>query len=242
MSVFTVSSGWNMASVFSSVQQVITGTTLFRQDDHTQSVVFIVSGWVGTVRLEQDGKERITALYQPGSLLGLAELFAGQSETAIALSSCQHRLITARVFFNLIESDTRFAGHIFRTLSRQNYALKICSAQWGSVLPRQRSEQLIWQLLQAQNRDAARPNVMQGECKLLVPMQNLNLAQMLSVSRESFSRTLGEMEKDGVLHRRKGRLIFLNPERLWRSPEIESLVESNRGQISQFTLADPIYA
>ena len=203
MSVSTVSSGWNMVSVFSAVQQGVTGTTLFRQDEHTQSIALIVSGWVGTVHLEQDGKERITALYQPGSLLGLAELFAGHSETAIALSSCQLRWISARVFLKLIETDTRFAGHIFRALSRQNYALKICSAQSGSVLLRQRSKQLIWQLLRAQNRDAATPNVMQGECKLLVPLQNLHLARMLGVSRESFSRTLGEMEGEGVLHRRK---------------------------------------
>ncbi len=37
-------------------------------------------------------------------------------------------------------------------------------------------------------------------------------------------------------------MIFPDPERLWRAPEIESLVESDRGQNGQFTLTDPIYA
>ncbi len=50
------------------------------------------------------------------------------------------------------------------------------------------------------------------------------------------------MEAEGVLQRRKGWMIFPEPERLWRAPEIESLVESNRGQNDQLTLVDPIYA
>jgi DNA-binding FadR family transcriptional regulator len=86
------------------------------------------------------------------------------------------------------------------------------------------------------------PNGMRGECKLLAPAHNKCLAQMLGVSRESFSRTLGEMEKEGILSRRNGWRIFLDPERLWHAPEIESLVESNRGPIGHFTLTDPIYA
>jgi hypothetical protein len=101
---------------------------------------------------------------------------------------------------------------------------------------------LIWQLLRAQSRDCATPNDLRGECKLLAPVQNRDLARILGVTAECFSRTLGRMEAEGILQRRKGRMIFPEPERLWRAPEIESLVESNRGQNSKFTLTDPIYA
>ena len=86
------------------------------------------------------------------------------------------------------------------------------------------------------------PNGMRGECKLLAPAHNKCLAQMLGASRESFSRTLGEMEKEGILRRHNGWRIFLDPEGLWRAPEIENLGGSNRGPNGQLTLTDPIYA
>jgi Crp-like helix-turn-helix domain len=101
---------------------------------------------------------------------------------------------------------------------------------------------LIWQLLRAQSRDGATPNGGRAECKLLAPVQNRDLARLLGASAESFSRMLKMMETEGVLQRRKGRMIFPDPERLWRAPEIESLVESNSGQNDQLTWADPIYA
>ncbi|MCI0524179.1 MAG: Crp/Fnr family transcriptional regulator [Acidobacteria bacterium] len=163
-------------------------------------------------------------------------------EAAITLSSCRLYSITAPAFLDLMRTDQETAKQILLSLSRRNCARDICSAQSSSVLLDLRFQQLIWQLLQAQNRESAMPNGMQRERKLLVPVQNQNLAQMLGVSPEHFSRMLGKMEKEDVLRRCKGPLIFPDPERLWRAPEIENLVKSNRGQNGQFTLADPIYA
>jgi CRP-like cAMP-binding protein len=239
-----VSSERDMAPVFSEVQPITAGTTLFRQNDHPQSVAFVVDGWVTTVRLERDGRERGVAFYRQGSLLGLAELLGGQRylETAITLSLSRLRWISAEAFSNLIEVDRGFSLQIFRALSRQSYARGICLAQSGVLSLRPRLEQLIWQLLRAQSRGGATPNDRRGESKLLAPTQNRDLARMLGVTAECFSRTLGRMENEGVLQRRKGRMIFPDPERLWRAPEIESLVESNYMQNDLLALADPIYA
>jgi CRP-like cAMP-binding protein len=233
-----------MASTFSEGQPITAGTILFQQDDHPQSLAFVADGWVTTVRLERDGRERGVALYRQGSLLGLAELLAGQRylDTAITLSLSRLRWVSAEAFSDLIETDRGFSRQVFHALSRQNYARGICLAQRGRLSLRPRMEQLIWQLLRAQSRDRVTPNDVQGKCKLLAPAQNRDWAQLLGVTAESFSRTLKMMETEGVLQRRKGRMIFPDPERLWRAPEIESLVESNRGQNNQFTLADPIYA
>jgi CRP/FNR family transcriptional regulator, cyclic AMP receptor protein len=240
----TTSSGRNVVSVFSVARQISAGRILFRQNDRPQSVAYIVSGWVKTFRLQQDGSERGVALYTQGSLLGLSGLFARQkySETATALSLSRLRWITAPEFHDLIKTDQRFSLQINRAISRQNYACEICLSQRGGLSLRLRLEQLIWQLLQAQSRDGATPNGGRGECKLLAPVENRDLAQMLGVTDACFSRTLKIMETEGVLQRRKGRMIFPDPERLWRAPEIESLVESNCQENDPLTLADPIYA
>jgi CRP-like cAMP-binding protein len=233
-----------MASKLSECRPTAAGRILFQQNDHPQSVAFVVSGWIKTVRLERDGGRRGVALYTQGSLLGLAELIAGQKypDTTITLSPSSLLWITNGEFFDFIRTDLRFVWQINQALSRQNYACGICLAQSGILPLRQRLEQLIWQLLQAQSRDGATPNGSRTECKLFAPVQNRDLARMLGVTAESFSRTLKMMETEGVLKRRKGRMIFPDPERLWRAPEIERLVESNCGQNNQFTLTDPIYA
>jgi CRP/FNR family transcriptional regulator len=233
-----------MAPKLSECRPTAAGKILFRQNDDPQSVAFVVSGWIKTVRLERDGEGRGIALYTKGSLLGLAELLAGQKypETAITLSPSNLCWITNRKFFDFIRTDQRFFRQVNQTLSRQNYACEICLAQSGSLPLRTRLEQLIWQLLRAQSRDGATPNGGRAECKLLAPVQNRDLALMLGVTAACFSRTLKMMETEGALQRRKGRMIFTDPERLWRAPEIESLVESNGWQNDRFALTDPIYA
>jgi len=239
-----VSSGWEVAPGFSKGQPTAAGSILFRQNDHPQSVAFVVTGWIKTVRLERDGEGRGVALYTQGSLLGLAELLTGQkyTDTTITLSPSNLCWITNREFFDLIRTDARFFWQVNQALSRQNYACEICLAQRGGLPLRPRLEQLIWQLLRAQSRDSMSPNSGRRECKLLAPIQNRDLARMLGVTAECFSRTLKMMETEGVLRRQKGWMIFPDPDRLWRAPEIESLVESNCGQNDRFTLTDPIYA
>lgn len=237
-------SGWGMAQGFSAVQSINVGTTLFRQDSQPQSVAFIETGWVKLVRLEQNGWEKITALHPPGSLLGVAELIAERNhpETAIALSSCRLHSITAPAFLDLVRTDLRLSGQIMRALSRQSYIRDICSAQWGSVSPQLRFQQLSWQLLRAQSRDGETGNGQREGIRLLAPVKHQEQAQMLDVSREHFSRMLGRLERENILRRIKGWLMFPNPRWLWRAPEIECVIESDQRHPSQFTRADPVYA
>jgi CRP-like cAMP-binding protein len=244
MLLSAASSEWDLASEFSAVQSISAGTILFRKGDPSQSALLVVSGWVGSVRLEQDGRERCVALYPQGSLLGLVELFAEQkySETAVTLSLSRLRWITASAFRDRIETDPRFAKQVTRALGRQDYARGICLTQSGCVSLRERAEQLFWLLLRAQSRNGATLNGSRVECRLPSPVMRLHLAQMLGVSAECFSRLLGKMEKEGVLERREGWLIFFDPENLWRASEIEDMAKSNWGQNGELPLADPIYA
>jgi CRP-like cAMP-binding protein len=125
-----------MAPGFSAVRPITAGRILFRQDDRPQLVAYVDSGWVKTVRQEQDGSGRGIALYAQGSLLGLAELLAGQKylETAIVLSLSRLRWINVRDFIHLIETDHGFFRQINLALGRQDHARGICLAQRGTSL------------------------------------------------------------------------------------------------------------
>lgn len=242
MKLHSASSGWEKVAVSSAKNQIPASKILFRQGDLPQSVILLESGWVKLVRLEADAREQLSALCPPGSPLGASEVIGGQAypATAVALSSCRLRPITASVFLDRVGSDPEFSKRILQAIGRQNYAREILSSQLKSISPRLRLEQLFWRLLRVQKRNDATETGMRKGTKLLVPLQYQELAQMISVTPEHFSRLLKAMEKDGVLRRDHSWLTFPKPNQLWRAPEIESLVESEPRQSNKFPIADLI--
>ncbi|MCG3164225.1 MAG: hypothetical protein JMDDDDMK_05712 [Acidobacteria bacterium] len=237
-------SGWEMAQGFSAVQSVNAKATLYWQGSQPQSVIFIETGWVKLVRVEENGRQRITALHPPGSLLGVAESVAelNHPETAVALCSCRLHSITAPAFLNLVTTDLRLSAQIARALSRWSYVRDICSTQTGSVSPQLRLQQLMWQLLRVQSRDGETGNGQREGTRLLAPVEYQELAQMLGVSPEHFSRMLGSLEKEDILRRDKGWLVFFNLKWLWRAPEVEDVIKPDQCRPSQFMRADPVCA
>jgi CRP/FNR family transcriptional regulator, cyclic AMP receptor protein len=224
--------GWEPVCLLSDHQQFPPAAVLFRQGTIAQSAILVESGWIKLTRQEGDGQEQIIALCPPETLLGAEVLIAEQlhSVTAITLSKCQLYSIPAPAFVNWVMTDPQFSWQIHRALSRRIYIRDLSSTQRKSVPSRLRLEQLLWQLLYAQNYDVAIATSKwgQGKRKLFLPLQRQELAQMLSVTPEYLSRLLGKMEKDGTIRREMGWLIVPDPEHLWRAPEIQALTEFNR--------------
>jgi len=244
MEPLTDSSGWEKVSGFSANYQIPTANVLFRQGERPQSVILLESGWVKLARLEPDAREQLSALCPPGSLLGASELIGGQtySATAIALSSCRLRPITGSGFLDRVGTDSKFSKPILQTIGRQNYAHEILSSHLKSTPPRRRLEQLFWRLLRVQTQNNSTEIGIERGIKLLAPVQNQELAQMISVTPQYFCHLLKEMKEDDLIRRHLGWRIFPDPDRLWRAPEIEILVESNRRQSCNYNIADPILA
>ncbi|HKX33035.1 MAG TPA: Crp/Fnr family transcriptional regulator [Blastocatellia bacterium] len=217
--------GWEKVRGLSTSRKVSAATVLFRQGTEAQSAILIESGWIKSVREEQNGQERILALFPPGSLLSAETLISGQhhAATAIALVNCQLYLIPSMVFLSWVRSTPQFSWQLHRALSRRVNARDIRLTQFLCLPPRLRLEQLLWQLLCVQNRGQSNPDHrwFEAECKLLIPLQRQELAQMISITPEHLSRLLGIMERDGVIRRDNGWLIVLSPDQLWRAPEVQ---------------------
>jgi CRP-like cAMP-binding protein len=229
MEWLTTYHGWESVWELSEYQQVTSAAFLFQQGTSAQYAILLENGWIKLTRQEQDGQEQIIALCPPGALLGAEALIAEQLHyaTAITLDKCQFHTIPAPAFLNWVRTDPQFSWQIQRAFSRRISALGIRSVQRRSIPSRLRLEQLLWQLVYAQNYDVTDGNREQSRKKLLLPLQRQELAQMISVTPEYLSRLLGKMEKDGVVCRENGWLIVPNPERLWRMPEIHPVTEFN---------------
>src|SRR5262249_55922044 len=98
---------------------------------------------------------------------------------------------------------------------------------------RLRLEQLLWQLLRAQNRHGVTPNSMPGEGRLLIPLQCQELALMISITPEYLGRILREMECEGLIRRDNRQIILPDPERLWHHPEVQNLTASQSNQTEE---------
>jgi CRP-like cAMP-binding protein len=238
--------GWETVYGISDHQQVPGAAVLFRQGTLAQSAILIESGWVKLIRQERDGQEQIIALCPPGALLGVDALIAEQlhSATAITLGRCQLYWIPALAFVNLVRADPQFSWQIHRAFSRRIYIRDLSYSQLKGVPARLRLEQLLWQLLYAQNYDVAIANSgwEQGKKKLFLTLQRQELAQMLSVTPEYLSRLLGKMEGEGIIRREMGWLIVPDPERLWRASEIQALTLFDSTQRAVLDLPDLIIA
>jgi CRP/FNR family transcriptional regulator, cyclic AMP receptor protein len=238
--------GWETVYGLSDHHQVPAAAVLFRQDTMAQSAILLERGWIKLTRQERNGQEQIIALCPPGTLLGAEVLIAEQlhSATAITLGMCQLYLIPAMAFVNWVRTDPQFSWQIHRAFSRRIYIRDLNSTQLRGVPTRLRLEQLLWQLLYAQNYDMAIANSKwkQGKKKLFLTLQRQELAQMLSVTPEYLSRLLGKMEKEGIVTREKGWLIVPNPERLWCAPEIQALTGVDSTQRDVPDLPDIIIA
>src|SRR5262249_28972298 len=124
-----------------------------------------------------------------------------------------------------IRTNPQFSWQMHRAFSRQANIRDIVSVQSRCISPQLRFEQLLWRLLCVQNggQAATTGRLEQRECKLLIPRRRHELAKMVSITPEHFSRLLRQMEEDGIIRRDNGFLIIPSPETLWRAPEIQSL-------------------
>jgi CRP/FNR family transcriptional regulator len=239
-------SGWEKMRKISAIQEMAVSTVLFRQGSVPQSATLVENGWVKLVRLEQDGQEQIIALYPPGSLLGAEILISDQCHTAsaITMTNCRLYMIPASAFLNWIRTDLQFSWQIHRAFSQRINARDLSAAQSRCVPSRLRLEQLLWQLLYAQNHNGvtAKSEWWLKESKLFLPLQRQELAQMISVTPEHLSRLLKIMEKDQVIRRDNGWLIIPSPFHLWRAPEIKALIDFDQIQSGEPDLPDIIIA
>jgi CRP-like cAMP-binding protein len=208
-------------------QKAAAATVLFRQGTLAQSAIIVEGGWIKLVREEKDGQVLIVALYPPGSLLGAETLISNQhhSATAITLTSCFFYSVPVLVFLNWVRTDPHFSWQIHRAFSRKINARDTGSAQSKCLSPRFRLEQILRQLLCAQNQSSVNGSSKWDEAgyKLLIPLQRQELAQMIYVTPEHLSRLLREMENDCIIRRDRGWLVVTAPDKLWGWPEIQAM-------------------
>ena len=171
---------------------------IFGEGESADFIYRVISGTVRSIRLLDDGRRLISAFYQPGDVFGL-EMGETHGATAEAVTGCEIALVKRIAVERAASQDHAAAGALWALTSRQ-----LRDAQDHLVmLGRRNAAEKVGRFLIDMVRRSSAANVVQ------LPMSRLDIADYLGLTIETVSRTLTQMERDGVIAIQGGRRITL---------------------------------
>jgi CRP/FNR family transcriptional regulator, cyclic AMP receptor protein len=186
------------------------GEIIFREGDAGDTCYLLRSGAVLLTREHQDGRMVALAELRSGAMFGELAMFRGEtrSATAEAVEPTTAVALLARDVQRLIKSNPDIALKLLATLAErvsltnerllqqsfQTVAGRVASAVLAQVVARQAEG--------APERD------------VLVKCTQAEIAQLAGTSRESASRFLATLERDGVVSLGRGKVTVHEPGRL----------------------------
>ena len=172
---------------------------LFGEEEPADFVYRVISGAVRTTRLLSDGRRQVAAFHLPGDVFGL-ELGEAHRFSAEAVADCEIALIRRSAVERLAEWDGAAARRLWRLTARDLEQL-----QDHMVLLGRKSavERVAAFLLEMAERAPAGDG-------LDLPMSRTDIADYLGLTIETVSRTLTQLERDGMIALPTSRHIVLH--------------------------------
>jgi len=164
------------------------GREIFAEGGDTETFYKVISGVVRTYRLLSDGRRQIEAFHTSGDVFGF-EMGEERSLSAEAVNDCTMICYRRRNIECLAQKDHGVSQHLFR-IAMQNLA----EAQSHSLLlSRRGAVERVAAFLLAWSRQF-------GKARLIpLAMTRQDIADYLGLTIETVSRSLSQLERDGVI-------------------------------------------
>lgn len=180
---------------------------LFMEGQSPNDLFFINKGSVKTYKINYDGKELITRMYQAGEFLGYVPLLEEKpySENAEALEETEVAIIPKDDFLSLIYSSKDVARKFLKLLSvsLDENEKRLLDLAYQSV--RQRVAGTLLQI--------ATKNVESGG-DLTITMARRDIANLIGTAIESLNRTLIDFKDEGLIRMTDAGLKILDRHKL----------------------------
>lgn len=178
------------------------GETLFREGDEPRGAAVILAGTVKLLKLSPQGREHVLHLIHPGNLLGADVLFAGGPAPVAAVTVNKGRALwlDGAILCQLAEENGRFATTLLRALSLRlrMFSNKMVESQGKFSVSRRVAG---WLLHRAR---------MEGAQEIDLNVTRDVLARLLGITRESLSRELNALARQGIIILERRRIILLD--------------------------------
>jgi CRP/FNR family transcriptional regulator len=186
------------------------GEVIFREGDTGSTLYVVHSGSVSIHREHPDGRRLALAELRHGDIFGELALFSGEtrSATAEALEPTSLVALLSGDMQRVMRSNTDIALKMLAALANRVRRVneRLISQSFHTVAGRVASTLL--------DQVSARQDEGAGDREVLVQATQAEIANLAGTSRESASRFLATLEREGVVALGRGKVTVHEPERL----------------------------
>ncbi len=184
------------------------GSTIFAPGDPPDALYVLTSGLVTLSHLSESGQESILRVFGPGDVFGeLLLTVAARPFLTTALTDCMVTVIPAKTFLHLLSVIPRIGLNFISILSRHLTEIALDRAESSHRWSLQRLALTLLKLA------AAHGVKEKAGTAITLPLTHQILADMIGTSRETVTRHLRRLKRQGVVSQR-GRTFLIQPARL----------------------------
>jgi len=185
-------------------------SNIFFEGDPGDGVYFIKAGQVKVIKTSEEGGEQILHLLGPGDIFGEVVLFDGSDfpATAQAVVDSQIGMIRNWDMDVFIRANPEVALKLLKVMSHRlrDAQIKIKNLALQDTL--RRTVGMLLHLAQEHGKRTA-----EG-IEINLPLSRQELANMVGTSRETVTRILSRLNKEGLIVLEKQKIIILDEEEL----------------------------
>ena len=192
-----------------AAKQVYKKDNMILIEEEIGSTMFIIlEGRVKISRISDDGREVILSILSEGDFFGEMSILDGQNRSAnvVTLEDSKIMIIRREDFLQMLHDYPQIAINLLKELAQR---LRRSDSQIKSLSLQNATGKVASTLLRIAD-DSGKIHKGQVEIPRLPPQQDL--ANMAGTSRETISRVLKSLAKDGHLKKEGNRLIILDYE------------------------------
>lgn len=181
------------------------GDSIIKQGTYSTNIIFLRKGLV-KIHITGPYSEQIVKLAKPPTYLGLPTTFGAKINqySITALDDCEVCFIDIGVFKNLLKESEHFSHEIIQALCRYELeSFRRCANRTQKLTRGNLADVLL---------DFA--NNLYNSDTFVLPLSQSEIGNLIDTSRESVSRMLSELEKDGIISMQGKSLVILNKKSL----------------------------
>lgn len=187
------------------------GDFVIRPGEAPPGVFYVESGLVKSYDITKYGEENLLIIRRSGELLGMTWAVTGEDRHIIyeALSPTVAWLLPRRRFFNYLQNDPRSALPVVDMLTEMYriHSERILNLEYRTV-----RERLISFLLTSARRFGEPAE--NGSINLNIPLRHQDIASSINSSRETTSREMAYLERQGLVLNHQLYITLKDPVRL----------------------------
>jgi CRP/FNR family transcriptional regulator, cyclic AMP receptor protein len=185
---------------------------LYTEGQWPRNLYYIIKGKVKTYKVNNDGKELITNIFNEGDFLGYTSILEEVSyrENAEVLEDASLMLIPSADFQELVTTDSKVARQFIRLVSRNVLEKEedLLNLAYNSL-----RKKVAYGLVQLIDKYKV-----SGISPINLNLSRKDMAQAIGVATESFIRTLADFKAEKLIDIQDSKIVILDESKLRNLP------------------------